>query len=502
MNFLFKPTSYATGTAQAVVATFVWKFVSFLNALLLAAYFGATYKTDIYFYVIMVIGLPIYFVQRLNQTILIPEAMFLNEKNPQDARKFLTMWLYLYGIIGLVCAIGGSIFTVNSWKLFSHFSTQELSSQQTVLILGVWWFGLQLVSYHLQMIAEMFKFFSTAWLNVLNALFPLVCLLCFGKQTGIASMLYGFVTANIIQIILLLHLCKKQAGFSWVPAFYPVSKRIYQNIAAGQGLAALDIVNGLLPIYLMSGLNAGVITALNYCRQLTDSTAEVFTARTANITKIALTETATRRQHTRFNEQLLLSTRLLVIILAPLAVFSCYFAPQIVKLFFERGAFTQEAARQTVLFLQPMLFSMLLWAPGFLQNSAIAAARRIKESFPYTFATGLILTGLLWFAIPHYGAFSYPYILLIGLVIGFILNALFFRKYLPFIAYGKQLWLTLRITFFAVLTLLPAVWVSRQLPALYWLQILVCGTVFVSIYAGICWLTKEIQPLKEFRHHF
>ncbi len=502
MNSLFKPTSYAKGTAQAVAATFVWKFISFINALLLAAYFGATYKTDIYFYVVMVIGFAVAFVQRLNQTVLIPEAMFLHEKSTQSARSFLTMWFYIYGVAGLLCTTAGSLFAVHGWGLLSRFSADELARQQMVLLLGAGWFGLQLLSYYLQAIAEMFKYFAAAWLGALNALFPLVCLLSFGKQVGPVSMLYGFVAANVVQIGLLLYTLKIQGKLSWTFTWQPIPRRARQNMLAGQSLAVLDIVNSLLPVYLMSGYNAGVITALNYCRQFTDSSTEIFTARTANITKIALTETAARQQDIRFNEQFLLATQLLVLILAPLAVFSCYFAPQIIALFFQRGEFTPEATHQTVLFLRPMLFVMLLSAPGYLQNSAIAACRQIKINFPYALTTGMLLTGLLWLVIPHYGAFSYPYLLGIGLLTGFLLNAFFFRKNLPFVEYGKQLWLTVKITSLAAVSLIPAIGLATFFNKPFW-QIVVCGTVFVSVYAWVCLLSKDGKFVFQFlRHNF
>ena len=41
MVHLFKPTSYRTGAALAVGTTALWKGISFINALLIAAYFGA-----------------------------------------------------------------------------------------------------------------------------------------------------------------------------------------------------------------------------------------------------------------------------------------------------------------------------------------------------------------------------------------------------------------------------------------------------------------------------
>ncbi len=498
MKFLFKPTSYHQGTVLAVGSTLVWKFLSFINALLLAAYFGATFQTDIYFYVIMVWGFCISFVQRLNQTVLIPEAMFLQEEQPRHAAKFITMWLYIYLIGALAVGIMGTVLAVPGWAHFSRFGSEELAVQRPVLVLGAWWFGLQLVSSYLQAIAEMYKYFSSALLGILNAFFPLLCLLLFGKQVGPASILYGFVAANLVQIAVLLILYCRTLGISIVPAYHPVAVRMRRNMLAGQSLALVDVITSLLPVYLISGLGTGAITALNYCRQFTDSATEVFTARMSNIAKIAFTEHAARQQKAVLNKSFLQATWLLAVILAPLAVFSCYFAPQIVSLFFQRGQFTAQDTHQTVLFLRPMLFVMLLSAAGYLQNSALAACRKIKESFPYALLSALAVILLLWIVIPSKGAFSYPYLLVIGLMVGFALNAFLFHQELPFISYGKHLACMARISAYAGLSLLPCLLLRPYVPSINWVQLGVCGTVFISVYVGIVSVSSDGKQLRQF----
>ena len=89
MLSLFKPTSYRKGTALAVGATAAWKGVSFINALLLAAYFGAHRTTDLYFYLILTMGVGLFFLQRLNAAVIIPQAMALNVQEPDKSRTLL-----------------------------------------------------------------------------------------------------------------------------------------------------------------------------------------------------------------------------------------------------------------------------------------------------------------------------------------------------------------------------------------------------------------------------
>lgn len=498
MNTLFKPTSYKKGAALAVEATFVWKAISFINALLLALYFGADRQTDIYFYLIMLLGFGVAFLQRLNQQVLIPEAMFLTQEDKTKSRQFTNMWLYIYAGIAALVTLIGVLGAAPVWRLLSRFSGPVLTQDRWLLTGGFLLFGLQIITYYLTAVAEMYKFFKTAWLGVLNALLPLMFLLLLGRRVGIISMIYGFLLANLLQIIVLLILLKTQLAWHFTSAWVPLRMQTRQNMLTGQTLAVLDMLNSWLPIYLISGMNAGLVSALNYCKQFTDSTTEIFTSRVANVAKIEMTQQAAANQQSACNQTFQNNIFLLTALLAPLAVFSCYFAPQIVELFFKRGQFGAQAVNDTACFLRPMLFVLLLCVPGYLQNSAIAATRKIKEWFPYALTSGLILIGLMLFFMVRYGAFSYPYLLGVGLMIGFVLNAFLFKKHFPFVDYIRPFGQLIRFTLQAGLALLPAAGLAGYLPLVNWLQILVCGTVFVGVYGVLLWLTKDLQKLREF----
>lgn len=495
MNTLFKPTSYKKGAALAVGATFVWKVISFANALLLALYFGADHQTDVYFYLIFLIGLGSAFFQNLFQTVLIPEAMFFRQEDEQKSRAFTTMWLYIYVGIGLFVCLVGLLWTQPLWTLLSRFNGPFLPQYAPMLWCGFIFFGLQNITLYLIAVTEMYKFFKTAWLGVLNALFPLGCLLLWGPKTGIISMLYGFIVAQALQIAILLWLLKTQLHWSFAPAWVPVRVQTRQNMLTGQLQSILSIFTGWLPLYLMSSWGSGVISALNYCLQFTGSASEILLARTANVAKIQLTEQIARRQYASANQTFIASAYVLLALLAPLAVFSCYFAPQIVEIFFQRGQFNAQATRYTVSFLQPMLFVLLLSIPGVLQNSVIAAGRKIKEWFPYAFLSAFILTELVWMGMPRWGAFSYPYLLMVSLLIGYTLNAFLFKNHFPFLQYGKQLEMVIQFMAYAFVPLIPAGLIARIVPPNAWLQLAVCGCCYVTGYAALLYATQDLKKL-------
>ena len=173
---------------------------------------------------------------------------------------------------------------------------------------------------------------------------------------------------------------KNQAALGFCPPpLHRAPRRPQKYADGGRTLAVMEIVNSLLPLYMLSGMGAGVVSALNYCKQLTDSPTEIVTNRVANISKIELTENASRGQINVFNKNFLSTNHLLLFILTPLAVFSCYFATDIVGLFFERGRFTAQAAADTARFLRPLIFTVILLVPSNLQSNTVVGLAESKR---------------------------------------------------------------------------------------------------------------------------
>ena len=494
MLSLFKTTSYQKGAALAVSATAVWKFISFANGILLATYFGAGARTDVYFYLIMLIGFGIVFLQGLNATVLIPEAMFLAEKDPLASRRFLTFGFYVYLLMALILTVLGLLFPVNIITLFSRFEPVLLQQEQQMLMAAFFLFATNLLVYYLTSVAEMYKFFAVALLGPLNAICPLIALLLFGKYIGILAMVYGFLAANILQLIVLVYLLIKHANWDFVPQSYPLHARVKNNLLGGQITGILGIVNGLLPMYLLSGMGAGIVSALNYCHQLTDSPTEIITNRVVNVSKIELTENAARGQINVFNKNYLSMHHLLLFVLTPLAVFTSYFAADIVGLFFQHGHFNALNAADTVSFLRPLIFMVVLLVPAGLQNNTVAAWLKVKENLPYALTSGLVFIAATCFCLPKWGPFCYPYLKLGGLIFGFILNYFLFKKYFPFVNYFRSFWELIRLLAINVTALVPAA-VLRIFFAenTHFLSILCCGSVFMTILLLISYKSRDLQ---------
>ena len=491
---LFKPTSYRSAAALAVGATALWKGISFINALLLAAYFGASGATDLYFYLILTTGVAWFFVQRLNAAVIIPHAMTLETAHPNSGRALLNGYLYVYILLAALLIGLGICLPVQSVALFSRFSTPYLETQRTLISWAFVFFALQILTTYLLAILEMHKRFATALFTPLNALMPLLFLLCFGRTHGVISMLYGFVVSYAVQVILYSITLKKELGWTLTRGEIYHSAAFAKNLVSNQCMELANIVSGVLPLYLLSGLGTGVVSALNYARQLSDSSTEVFTLRVTNVSKIQLTELAARNDWPAFNNAYNTTHFALWFLLTPLSVFSVFYAPEIITLFFSRGAFSAQDARESAAFLRPLLGLVWLMVPILMQSNIVAATRKLKEFFPYALAGILLFIVSVPFTVNVWGALAYPYTQLVCCVAGQFINWMFLRKYLPGFYIKPAFTDGLRLVGFNLIALIPAVLCTHFLAGqTAWMVLLVGGLIYVAVLAALTYYSDDFK---------
>lgn len=499
---LFKPTSYTLGAAMAVGATLAWKLVSFANALLIALYFGAGSTTDVYFYVMMVMGFGVTFLQRMNAAVVIPEAMAREAQTPGTERGLLNGFLYFYLALTVCLAAAGALAPVMLAGWFSRFETAQLMTDKTLIALSFLLFGLQLLTAYLTAVLEMYRRFAASLLTPLNALLPFVCLMCFGRAWGIISMVYGFLAANAIQIIVYAYIMRRELAWNFRPEPVRWHRRLSKNLASNQLIELANIVSSVLPVYLLSGLAAGFVSALNYAKQLSDSPTEIFTQRVTNVSKIQLTESAARSDWKKLDADFLSTQHFMLFLLTPLAVFTSFFAPEIVTLFFKRGNFTPQDAQNAAGFLRPLLGIMWFMALVLMQNNIVAAGRKVKESLPYALACIVLFIVLVPFTMKAWGAFAFPYTQLGCCVVSLGINYLLFQKHFPQVSYVRSLCTALRLAGLNAAALVPPAAAYYGLGIKHWPVfwcVLVCGILFL---AGLFRLSCASGDWASFRQQF
>lgn len=477
---IFKEYSYKQGAALSVGATLVWKLLSFVNSILIAFYFGTQAKADIYFYIITVSGLVMIFFNSLNDNVLVPQAMHLRQKGEDKAVSFLNAFLLFY--LGLVAffLLVGFIFPVNIFSIFSKFSVAFLSKDIFILQLAFIYISAFILCNFLLDVMYMYRMFAVNLLLPLNALVPMMILISCHNIFGLKAMLIGFSVSYYVQAFIYLFLLKKKLNWSFKSFKISFEKRLKDNILTNQILVLGNFCIGMLPMYLMSSFSGGVISAFSYSKQLSDSPSEIVTNKIISTYHIQLNENASAKNFEELNTNYLKANYLILFIMVPLAVFTCYFAPDIVNLFFKRGQFDALSSANVVKFLRPLMILIILQVLTPFAGSLVASTRKIKESFWYMIFRDIVILAALYYFITRFGAFAYPYTLIGCSVFGYFVLAVFFKKYIPEIDFWQPLKDTAFLVFLNLLALAPAALLAGMLTGqMIFVRILFCGLLYL-----------------------
>lgn len=495
----FETYSYKSGAALSIGFTFIWKALSFINSILIAFYFGTQTNSDIYFYILYIAGLIGIFFTSLNSNVVIPQAIYLKRTGEQKAQSFLNFFLLFYGTILLLMLFLGFLFPVDIFALFSKFSIEVLTKETLLLQLAFLYFAGYILCYFILDIMYIHRLFSLNFLFPLNALIPMLIMLLFHNILGLKTMLIGFIISYLIQISLGLFLMKSKLNWSFKSFKITFEKRLRHNLITNQILIIANFITSMLPVYLISNFAGGIISALSYAKQLTDAPSEILTSKITGVYHIQLNENASSKDYKALNTNYIKVNYLILFVLVPLALFTCFFAPDIIDLFFKRGKFNTQSALNVVKFLRPLMILLLVNALMPLTTNLIACTRKIKESFVYLLTQYIITFLALYFFITHFGAFAYPYVQIGCGIFSYFVMALFFKKHIPEIYFWQPLKDALLLVFLNLLALIPAGFAGRILEGQNcFIRILLCGLIFLFTLTLLYLPARQIKKLLPF----
>ena len=81
---MLKTESYRKGILYSVFFNFVARSIAFLNAFVIAFYFGTNSTTDLYFYVLSFVTIVAGFINGMDTFVLIPESMRLRHQHSEE----------------------------------------------------------------------------------------------------------------------------------------------------------------------------------------------------------------------------------------------------------------------------------------------------------------------------------------------------------------------------------------------------------------------------------
>ena len=443
MNFLrlIKAESYTRGMTLSVLFNIISKGILFLLTIIIARYFGSDIKTDIYFFVFATMILFSSFINNIDTAVLIPESMRLREEEGDEkAAAFLNYFLLIYLVIGILFTVGMYFFGTTVFGLISKFSETDIITYRNYFWFGSFFFIFHVLTNYFNNILTSLKCFSLPMvISSVKSCIVIVCIFLLKAEYDVLSVIAGGLISYAVNLLIQMYILYKIAGWKFTFKKPPIRKSIWSNVFYSELGQAATVASSMFPLYLLSGFGSGVISVMNYGKNIADIPNTLVTSQFANVSGIKLNEEFARKDYAGMNETFLSISKLMVFILVPLGCFMFVFAEPIVELFYNRGSFTQEAVTESAKFMQLLSVTIFSIAVNAMVSRLFMAAQYIKQAFFYQIVLNVFLIATIWICARYYGGYGYPYAIIIMNLVNFITMYFICRKLIPQINYAALL---------------------------------------------------------------
>jgi putative peptidoglycan lipid II flippase len=243
------------------------------------------------------------------------------------------------------------------------------------------------------------------------------------------------------------------------------------------------VASSMFPLYLLSGFGSGVISVMNYGKNIADIPNTLITSQFANVSGIKLNEQFARHDAAGMNDTFLRLSKMMIFILVPVGCFMFVFAEPVILLFYKTEKFTAESVAESARFLQLLSVSIFSIAVNTMVARLFIAAQVIRQAFVYQFVMNCFLIVSIWLFSKYYGAYGYPYGIILVNAVNFMAMYFICKQYFKNIQYDRLL----NYTALVMLINIPVaviLFYALKATGLYFLyQLLLGGFIYIVLFA-------------------
>lgn len=354
MNKTAQTISYIT------VIAIVSKLFGFARKMVIAAYYGASWQTDAFNMANSIIILSTAILSMGVATVIVPMYNHrLVQKNKEQADGFASNMLCVTSLIYAISAVLGIIFAPVLVRIFAPNFSSEVSALsvqllQMLLILTV---GTNAVNFLSAISRSNNRFLAPALLGFPLSVSTVLFIAFLFKYFNIYAMVLGYVFAVLIQVVMLALSLRKAFRFKPVLNFTNGDVKavavLCLPILASIGV---DQIGALVDRMLASGLPEGSISAMNYAQKLKGLPDGIITASIIMVIFPIFSKYAAKQDFGALKLLVNRAMSALFAMMAPITLVCIYYSREIVKIVYERGAFTNE---KTILTANIFVFAVL-----------------------------------------------------------------------------------------------------------------------------------------------
>ncbi len=317
---------------------------------LIAAQYGAAHDTDAYLFANTVPSIILAFVSAIFLTGFIP--LFIKQRvqqSPEEASRMysntINWFIVIIGIVIGVCYVfSGVLSGIFADNPESHRQIEQLT---WVLLPGMLFFGL---SYAQSTALNSVNHFTTpALLTVINNIVVIAFMVLFHEAWGIYSVAWGFVTGNVLQVIVQLPVLRAK-GIRYSLYIGVKDDYLRKLLALSLPIITLVLIEQSMTFatrYFAAYLDTGSASAINYANRILMLPVTLFGTALVSATYPSAVQMLAENRQKEYNAIVTTGIKSLLLLLAPVFFTCLFFSTPIVRALFERGAFDEQATRMT-----------------------------------------------------------------------------------------------------------------------------------------------------------
>ncbi|UOW67211.1 murein biosynthesis integral membrane protein MurJ [Paraclostridium bifermentans] len=335
-----------------MVVTMLSKVLGFGREIILGYFYGTSAYSDVY---IVAMNIPLVVFSSIGValvTTFIPlyqEA--LTSKGEERALKFSNNVMSIVVILSIILGVLGFVFAESLVKLFAmHYTGEKLALAVKfvrIMIGGVVFIGLSnLMTSYLQIKGD---FTIPGMIGFPNNIIIITSIILSAVTGNIYILAIGTLIGMLSQFLFQVPFAIKK-GYKFKPTIdfkdEYLKKMLWLVMPVLIGVA-VNQINAMVDRSLASGLEDGVITALNNANRLNGFVMGMFIATLGAVIYPTLSKLSTENNKEKFAESVANSVNCVNLLVVPASVGAMILATPVVRILFERGAFNDRSTTLT-----------------------------------------------------------------------------------------------------------------------------------------------------------
>lgn len=345
--------NFAQKTIVLMIVTMLGKALGFVKEQFLASSYGATAYSDAY---LVSLNIPLVIFSSIAvalATSYIPVfSSIRSESGEREANRFTNNLINIVAIICIIFSILGMVFTEQLVKIFAmgfEGETLQLAITFTrIMMFGIAFIGINdILSPYLQVHDN----FAVPGLLGIPYNIIVISSILLSLKYGINVLVIGTVVAIISKVVVQLPFAMK-IGYRYKPilSFKDKDMKRFMYLVAPVFIGVgVNQINGLVDRTLASTLAEGSISSLNYANKLNEFIMAMFIASITTVLYPTLVKIAHDRN--QFIKWIVKSINSVILLIMPISVGAIILSKPIIRVLFERGAFTERDTNMTAIAL-------------------------------------------------------------------------------------------------------------------------------------------------------